>query len=80
MLKNDLSQPNTHKVAQLFNDIRGLIDQARNDVARAVNVTLVLLNWHIGQRIHQEILGKERADYGKYIVEKIRFCEQNLKF
>lgn len=59
-------------VAQrLVEDIRLLIDQTRNRVAQTVNSSLVLLNWHIGRRIHTEVLGKERASYGKEIVSTL---------
>lgn len=30
-----------------------------------------MLNWHIGSRIHKEILRCERAEYGKAIVESL---------
>ena len=56
----------------LFNDIRSIIDQARNEVATAFNSTLVLANWHIGNRINQEILNNERAGYGEKIIRKPR--------
>lgn len=52
----------------LLGDIRSLIETARSRVAAAVNSELVLLNWRIGHRIRQDILGKERAEYGKRIV------------
>lgn len=53
---------------QLLGDIRSLIAEARGQVAQAVNAGLVLLNWHIGERIRKEILGEERAEYGKQII------------
>jgi hypothetical protein len=31
----------------------------------------VLLHWHIGDRIGREILGEERAEYGKQAVEAL---------
>ncbi|MFN7947352.1 MAG: PDDEXK nuclease domain-containing protein [Blastocatellia bacterium] len=56
---------------QLLGDIRLLIDQTRERTAQAVNAGLVLLNWHIGQRIRKEILGEERAEYGRQIVASL---------
>ena len=56
---------------QLLGDIRQLIEQARTAVAQTVNAGLVLLNWHIGQRIRTEILGEERAEYGEEIVSTL---------
>ncbi|MGH9854874.1 MAG: PDDEXK nuclease domain-containing protein [Blastocatellia bacterium] len=54
---------------RLLDDIRAMIEQSRSVVARTVNSTLVMLNWHIGQRIRIDILGEERAEYGERIVE-----------
>lgn len=52
----------------LLPDLRHLILTAREQVARTVDSTLVLLNWEIGQRIRQDILREQRAGYGERIV------------
>jgi len=52
----------------LLSDLRGLILRTRQDVARTVNSSLVLLYWKIGQRVRTEILEEKRAAYGKEIV------------
>jgi hypothetical protein len=52
----------------LIKDLRELITQAREDVARSVNSSLVLLYWKVGQRVQKEILKEKRAKYGKEIV------------
>ena len=52
----------------LFQDLRSLIIETRQDVARQVNSALVLLYWRVGQRIHRDILKERRADYGEQIV------------
>ena len=52
----------------LFEDLRSLIFEARQDVARQVNSVLVLLYWRVGKRIRQDILKEGRADYGEKIV------------
>ena len=57
--------------AGLIRDLRGLIASARQDVARQVNSTLVLLHWRIGKRIRQDILNEKRADYGARIVSAL---------
>jgi len=49
-------------------DIRALIAEARRQTTVAVNMGLTLLYWRIGQRIHREVLGTERAAYGEQIV------------
>lgn len=55
-------------VAPLLVDLRGLILAARAQVARAVDSGLVTLYWHIGRRVHQDILKEKRAEYGAEIV------------
>ncbi|NJD05825.1 MAG: DUF1016 domain-containing protein [Methylococcaceae bacterium] len=69
-------------------DIRQLIAEARTSAATAVNASLTLLYWRVGQRIRQEILGEKRAAYGKQIVSTLSrqltvehgpsFAEKNL--
>ena len=55
----------------LLGDIRTLIEAAREQTARAVNSTLVIMYWQIGRRIRQDVLGNERAEYGKQIVDAL---------
>jgi predicted nuclease of restriction endonuclease-like (RecB) superfamily len=52
----------------LFADIRNLIDDARHRSAVALNAELVMTYWRIGQRIRQDILAAERAEYGQAII------------
>ncbi|MBX3288666.1 MAG: DUF1016 family protein [Acidobacteria bacterium] len=52
----------------LFDEIRSLIEETRSRVASTVNSALVLMNWHIGKRINDEILQNKRAEYGNEIV------------
>ncbi len=52
----------------LLKDLRELIEAARQDVARQVNSTLVLLYWRTGKRIHSDILKEKRAGYGEQIL------------
>lgn len=72
----------------LVTDLRELILSARQTVARGVNATLVLLYWKIGQRIRQDILKEQRAEYGQEIFSTLSgklvaefgrgFSQQNL--
>jgi predicted nuclease of restriction endonuclease-like (RecB) superfamily len=55
----------------LLDDIRSLVETARNRVAATVNTELAMLNWRIGHRIRQEILGEGRAEYGEKVVEAL---------
>lgn len=54
--------------ANLLRELRDLIERARERAAVAVNRELVLLYFDLGRRIRVEILGDERAQYGKKIV------------
>jgi predicted nuclease of restriction endonuclease-like (RecB) superfamily len=60
------SNPNT-----LIKDIRTLIEEARANVAIAVNAEMTFLYWNIGKRINDEILKGKRAEYGKQIVSTL---------
>ena len=55
----------------LVHDLRNMISDARADVARTVNSTLVQLYWQIGKRVRTEVLRDERADYGEQIVQTV---------
>lgn len=70
-------------------DIRQLIDECRHQVAATVNAGMTLMYWHIGERINRELLGGDRAAYGKKIVANLskqlseeyggrEFSEKNL--
>jgi len=73
----------------LVKDLRQLIAEARRNVATTVNAGLTLLYWRIGKRIIHEVLGKERAAYGRQIVVSLSrqlveeygpsFGEKNLR-
>jgi hypothetical protein len=52
----------------LTNDIRKLIETARQNIAVTVNAGLTILYWQIGSRIRQDILKEKRAEYGREIV------------
>lgn len=56
---------------ELIADLRRLIESSRQRAASAVNVELVVLYWSIGRRIHSELLGEQRADYGEEIVSTL---------
>jgi hypothetical protein len=44
---------------------------ARHKVAQTVNAELTLLYWHIGRRIHHNILKNKRASYGDEILQTL---------
>ncbi|HOE64292.1 MAG TPA: PDDEXK nuclease domain-containing protein [Candidatus Sumerlaeota bacterium] len=56
----------------LFDRIVSILEQARGNVARAVNTNMVLAYWLIGREIVEEIQrGKGRAKYGEKVIEEI---------
>jgi hypothetical protein len=54
--------------SKLLADVRGMIARARAQVARAADSTLVMLYWHMGRRIREDVLKQKRAAYGEEIV------------
>ena len=52
----------------LLEDLRLIVNSAKTRVASIANAGLTMMYWHIGQRINVEVLGNERAAYGKSIV------------
>ena len=59
---NDLGTPD------LVAEIRGMIEETRAAVAKAVNVGLTILYWKVGRRINEDALHQGRAEYGKKIL------------
>ncbi len=55
----------------LFQDLRTLIIEARENVARQVNSALTVLYWRVGKRIRQDILREKRAEYGEEILSTL---------
>ena len=53
---------------KLFNEVKFLIEQTRQNVAQSVNRSLTLLNWNIGRTIHHHVLKGARAAYGQEII------------
>ena len=51
----------------LLAEVRELILETRQTMARGVNSALVLLYWRIGQRIRTDVLKEQRAGYGENI-------------
>lgn len=62
--------------SNLLADIRQLIEATKSQVASTVNSAMTLMYWHIGDRINRDVLGGERAIYGKQIVARLA---QNLQ-
>jgi predicted nuclease of restriction endonuclease-like (RecB) superfamily len=57
--------------ARLLAELRTVIEASRRQVARTVNSAMVLTYWTVGDRIRREIMGEERAEYGKRLVSRL---------
>lgn len=74
----------------LFTEIKVLINSAKQKVAVEVNSTMSALYWEIGNKINQDLLKDQRAEYGKQVVANLSkqlreeygtssFSEKNLR-
>ena len=70
--------PTDAVVGNLMSDLRQIIDEARIHVASTANYELTMMYWHIGERINRDVLGNERAEYGKQIVATVSRQLQNI--
>src|SRR5574344_1787747 len=71
---NDISiQSVNGSINQKFlSEIRGIINQARNNAVKSVDYCRVQMYWNLGKRIvEEEQHGKERAKYGAYLLKKL---------
>ncbi|WP_312417859.1 PDDEXK nuclease domain-containing protein [Comamonas sp.] len=89
MNRRKIPLPSSTAPTALLGDIRALIETSRQRAALAVNAELTLLFWHVGQRIHMEVLAGQRAGYGEEILPTLAeqlthdygrgFGEKNLR-
>ena len=57
---------------EFVSGIKAIIDGARSNAVRSVDFCRVRMYWAIGQRItEKEQQGKERADYGAYLIRNL---------
>lgn len=84
-------KPTAPSLAGFVNEIKQIINTARTQAVRSVDTCRVQMYWAIGRRIFEkEQQGKERADYGKYLIKNLAkeiepeygsgFGERQLKF
>ena len=65
-----MSTKSPKETTKLINEIKGIISLSRENAIRKVDSERTLMYWKIGQRIfEEEQAGKDRADYGKYIIK-----------
>jgi hypothetical protein len=63
---------------QLLDRVVTILEQARANVAKAVNSNMVIAYWLIGREIVQEMQhGEKRAEYGKKVIEVLSTCLTN---
>lgn len=56
--------------SSLISEIKNIISQSRDNAIRSVDYQRTVMYWHIGQRIFEEEQnGKERAEYGTYLIK-----------
>ncbi|MBR7034150.1 MAG: DUF1016 family protein [Bacteroidales bacterium] len=68
-MKDEIYQINS---GHLIDDAREIIEAARANAVRSVDFCRVQMYWNLGRRIFEEEQhGKERADYGAYIVKTL---------
>lgn len=70
-MENELLKNNNGFINTLMQDLHQIVDNARKNVAFAANQELTMMHWRIGERINREVLGNERAKYGKQIVAQV---------
>ena len=58
--------------SDILDDARKIIEISRNSAVKSVDFCRVQMYWNLGRRIFEEEQdGKERADYGAYLVKKL---------
>ncbi|MEM6316838.1 MAG: PDDEXK nuclease domain-containing protein [Bacteroidota bacterium] len=62
---------NNPQPKDLLSDLIVIIEGGQKQAAAQVNSTLTLVFWQVGKRINEDILGAERAAYGKQVVKGI---------
>lgn len=56
----------------LLADAKSIIEQARQNAYRSINLAMLQRNWLLGKRISDEILnGEKRAEYGNEIIKRL---------
>ena len=58
----------SQKSTALLVDLQEIVNRGKSQAAAAINSTLTLTYWHVGQRINDEVLKGERAAYGKQLI------------
>jgi len=58
--------------SNFYNNIKQILQTARNNVYKQVNFIMVEAYWHVGQKIvEEEQNGEDRAKYGSYLIKEL---------
>lgn len=69
---SDLTKNDSLSATGLFERVASILEQARGNIARTVNTSMVTAYWLIGREIVREVQdGEERAEYGKRVLEEL---------
>jgi|GEM_PF-3539316 len=71
MKKNELQLVETKPENLMFSTVAKIIEQRKFNIVSTANNQIVLMFWEIGRYINSAILGMERAEYGKRIVNTL---------
>lgn len=55
----------------LFNDVCGIIDNVRGEIALYANTKICLTKWEVGRRIKEDVLFNKRAESGQQILQNL---------
>lgn len=62
----------TKNIETLYDTIKQIIEEGKNNAYRAVNFAMVKTYWHIGKLIvEEEQSGKQRAEYGEALLKEL---------
>ena len=71
-MEKSFNRLNSFNSKKLLEDARKIIETAQSNAVRSVDFCRVQMYWNLGKRIfEEEQQGKERADYGAYIVKSL---------
>lgn len=71
-MEKSINKLNSFNSKKLLEDARKIIETAQSNAVRSVDFCRVQMYWNLGKRIfEEEQQGKERADYGAYIIKSL---------
>ena len=71
-MEKSFNRLNSFNSKKLLEDARKIIETAQSNAVRSVDFCRVQMYWNLGKRIfEEEQQGKERADYGAYIIKSL---------